>query len=106
MFASLIHPRNDKNATLFVALLLAFCIGIVLPSNVSAQTVNCFGIPAWAANTAYSVGSLVTYTGSEYKCLQGHTSQTGWEPTTTPALWQAMGTCSSSGPTPTPTPKP
>ena len=107
MFACPIYPRNGKVAIVFVATLLALCLGIVMPGNVSAQTVNCAGVPAWAAGTAYSVGSLVTYTGSEYKCLQAHTSQVGWEPATTPALWQAMGTCStSSGPTPTPTLQP
>lgn len=46
------------------------------------------GIPAWAPNTAYAVNSLVTYGGQTYKCLQAHTSLTGWEPPNVPALWQ------------------
>ena len=29
-----------------------------------------------------------TYNGGTYTCLQGHTSQTGWEPPNVPALWQ------------------
>ncbi len=46
--------------------------------------------PAWAPNTAYTVGQLVTYAGRTYKCLQSHTSLTGWEPPNVPALWQPV----------------
>ena len=38
----------------------------------------------------------------EYKCIQAHTSQVGWEPPNVPALWQPV----SGSPTPTPTPVP
>jgi chitinase len=41
----------------------------------------------WAPNTAYATGSLVSYNGITYRCIQGHTSQTGWEPPNVPALW-------------------
>ncbi len=59
------------------------------PSN--AQT-----YPAWAPNTSYATGTLVTYQDAShpnhlYKCLQAHTSLTGWEPPNVPALWQDMG---------------
>ncbi len=47
--------------------------------------------PEWKANTAYRVGDIVTYTGNNYKCIQAHTSLTGWEPLNVPALWQAIG---------------
>jgi GH18 family chitinase/chitodextrinase len=50
---------------------------------------------AWAPNVNYAVNDTATYTGSTYKALQAHTSQVGWEPPTTPALWQL-----SSGGTP------
>ena len=36
------------------------------------------GVSAWQANTAYTVGQLVTYSGKTYKCLQAHTSLPGW----------------------------
>lgn len=42
----------------------------------------------WAANTGYKAGDLVTYQAKTYKCLQPHTSLTGWEPPNVPALWQ------------------
>ncbi|MGP3935770.1 carbohydrate-binding protein [Nonomuraea sp. KM88] len=43
---------------------------------------------AWAPGTAYATGAVVTYNGVDYVCLQGHTSQTGWEPPVVPALWK------------------
>ncbi|MDB5052145.1 MAG: carbohydrate-binding protein, partial [Bacilli bacterium] len=57
---------------------------------------------AWAPNTAYAVNDLVTYNSSTYSCIQAHTSQVGWEPPNTPALWALQ----SGSPTPTPTPTP
>ncbi|MDC0708103.1 glycosyl hydrolase family 18 protein [Stigmatella sp. ncwal1] len=43
---------------------------------------------AWTPNTSYSTGTVVTYGGSTYKCIQGHTSLEGWEPPNVPALWE------------------
>ena len=48
---------------------------------------------------------MVSYQGINYKCINGHTSQVGWEPPNVPSLWQSTGACSGSGSTPTPTPK-
>ena len=48
------------------------------------------GYPAWAPNVSYTVGTIVSYAGLNYKCLQSHTSQTGWEPPNVPALWQKL----------------
>ncbi len=59
----------------------------VTPTPTPTQTGTA---PAWVANHAYAVGALVTYAGHTYKCLQAHTSQVGWEPSTTPALWQLI----------------
>ena len=46
--------------------------------------------PSWQANHAYAAGDLVSYAGHDYRCIQSHTSQTGWEPPNVPALWQAL----------------
>lgn len=43
--------------------------------------------PAWATDTAYTVGDRVQYSGVLYKCVQAHTSQSDWMPDATPALW-------------------
>lgn len=43
--------------------------------------------PSWSAGTDYEVGKRVQYDGKLYRCVQAHTSQVGWEPPATPALW-------------------
>lgn len=43
--------------------------------------------PAWTAGTTYKVGDIVSYNGSNYQCIQGHTALVGWEPPIVPALW-------------------
>lgn len=43
--------------------------------------------PTWSADTAYATGDRVRSTEKLWKCLQGHTSQEGWEPEATPAMW-------------------
>ena len=43
--------------------------------------------PAWKADTAYKLDERVRYEAKLYKCVQAHTSQSGWEPPVTPALW-------------------
>src|SRR5579872_1973336 len=94
---------------IFVLALTAVALVLMLALAAPAATVSCSGVAAWSGNSvSYSAGTLVTYNGSEYKCLQSHTSQAGWDPADVPALWSLQGTCSSGGgggATPTPTPK-
>src|SRR5579883_2475512 len=107
MFVFPSNPRRSRGAMLLGALLLVFLLAGVSREKAFAQTVNCSGVAAWNGNSvAYSVGTLVTYNGSEYKCIQAHTSEPTWDPADVPALWSFVGTCSSSAPTPTPTPLP
>lgn len=44
-------------------------------------------ITAWAYPVAYAEGDRRSYGGKVYKCRQAHTSQEGWKPSATPALW-------------------
>ncbi|MEV8438338.1 alpha-lytic protease prodomain-containing protein [Actinosynnema sp. NPDC051121] len=48
------------------------------------------GQTTWQPGVAYAIGSLVTYDGVGYRCLQGHTSQPGWDPPSVPALWERV----------------
>ena len=41
----------------------------------------------WAAGVAYAADDRLRYGEKLYRCVQGHTSQEGWEPDVTPALW-------------------
>ena len=43
--------------------------------------------PEWAADTDYATGYKVQRSGKLWRCLQAHTSQTGWEPNNAPSLW-------------------
>ncbi|MGV3114133.1 carbohydrate-binding protein [Corynebacterium freneyi] len=45
-------------------------------------------VPAWAPGVAYITGEVVTHDAIEYRVVQAHTSQPGWEPPNVPALWQ------------------
>ena len=45
----------------------------------------------WAADIEYAVGDVIAYPdadGTQYECVQAHTSQIGWEPPNAPALWK------------------
>lgn len=47
---------------------------------------------AWdGSSVAYAMGEIVTYSGALYRCAQAHTSQAGWTPDISRALWTPMG---------------
>jgi hypothetical protein len=85
--------------TLFVPLIVLAALVFAPAHPTQAQS-------AWAPNVSYSLGQLVTYGGSTYKCLTAHTSQTGWEPSNVPALWQLQTGGGGTVPTNTPAPQP
>ena len=43
--------------------------------------------PAWATNVRYDVDQRIRYEDKLYRVVIAHTSQSGWEPPITPALW-------------------
>lgn len=43
--------------------------------------------PMWKVDTAYQTGDRVQYDSKLYKCLQAHTSQADWIPSTAVSLW-------------------
>ena len=56
-----------------------------LPDEDALEAVELF--KAWYSGIAYLAGERVRYDGKLYRCEQSHTSQVGWEPPVTPALW-------------------
>ena len=47
--------------------------------------------PEWSEGTDYTVGYKVQYGGRLWRCIQAHTSQAGWEPSTaTASLWEQI----------------
>ena len=41
----------------------------------------------WHSGKSCTVGYIVKYNGTLYRCLQAHTSQDDWTPDKAPALW-------------------
>jgi hypothetical protein len=80
---------------LVYAVVVFVSLALLMPSSAAAQA-NCAGVAAWTPGTAYAVGSQVTYSSHLYRCLQAHTAQVGWEPSSTPALWTDLGACGGS----------
>ena len=47
--------------------------------------------PEWEGNKKYTVGFKVQHDSKLFRCLQEHTSQTGWEPSiNTASLWEEI----------------
>lgn len=47
--------------------------------------------PLWKVGVEYAVGDRRLYDEKLYRCVQAHTSQEGWEPPVTPAMWTRTG---------------
>src|SRR5688500_1232369 len=77
--------------------LVGLCLFVWLAAGATDASAQCN--TGWTTNTFYSVGSLVSYSGRNYRCQQAHTSQAGWEPPNVPALWPDQGACSGATPT-------
>ena len=56
-----------------------------LPDGEAATAVELF--PKWEYPHDYAAGDRTADGGKLYKCQQAHTSQEGWKPSATPALW-------------------
>ena len=56
-----------------------------LPDEDALEAVELF--PLWAVSIAYEADQRIRHGEKLYRCVQAHTSQEGWEPPATPALW-------------------
>ena len=56
-----------------------------LPDSEALEAVTLY--PEWAAGVDYSTGHKVQRGGKLCRCLQAHTSQSGWEPDNATSLW-------------------
>ena len=63
-----------------------------IEANVSPSIIS--GLPwkdmqkIWKSGVSYIVGDIRRYGSTIYEALQSHTSQAGWTPPNTPALWK------------------
>ena len=60
-------------------------LAVTLDDETALTGVELF--PTWVVGKAYAVSDRAQYNGTLYKCVQAHTSQSGWTPDETPALW-------------------
>ena len=60
-------------------------LAVTLADETALTSIELF--PMWAIGRAYAVDDRVQHGGTLYKCVQAHTSQTGWEPENAPSLW-------------------
>ena len=72
---------NDAAAIAFVVMAESGAIDEVTASEQSMLFAE------WVPNMAYAVGALRRYNDTLYRCVQAHTSQTGWEPDAAASLW-------------------
>lgn len=75
------QQRNDAAAIAFVVLAESGQVDDVTASEQSML------FASWVTGVAYTVGQLRQYNGALYRCVQAHTSQTGWEPDAAASLW-------------------
>ena len=68
-----------------------------LANNHKFLTVQIVCKVPWQPGVFYHVGDEVVFDGKVYVCRQSHTSQTGWEPPATYALWQRTPVGASEG---------
>ena len=62
----------------------------VMTADELAACVPLFG--DWSGGgVAYAVGDIVAHGGALYRCVQAHTSQAGWTPDASRALWTPLG---------------
>ena len=61
---------------------------VSLPDEVALEAVELY--PTWKENIAYTADERIRYEDILYRCVQAHTSQTGWEPPNVPALWTVV----------------
>ena len=91
------EPRNSTDTLYDPALLMtvrtvsggreaSFDVVLDVPGTPPTGTPPSGGT-TWTAGRTYTAGQIVTYSGTTYRCLQGHTAQPGWEPPGVPALW-------------------
>ncbi|MBC8062400.1 MAG: anti-sigma factor domain-containing protein [Clostridiaceae bacterium] len=44
--------------------------------------------PTWTVGINYTIGTVISYNQNKYKCITTHISQSDWQPSNVPALWQ------------------
>ena len=60
------------------------------PADVPALFWTVNSTTNWIAGERVEIGTRRTFEGTEYDCIQAHTTQEDWTPPAVPALWRAV----------------
>ena len=81
------RPLTAEEVT---AMLIKQQINILNVDDNTALRMTTF-YPEWAENIEYTTGYKAQRSGRLWRCLQAHTSQAGWEPSTaTASIWEEI----------------
>src|SRR6266540_7177309 len=87
-------------ALLAASVVASGCGGTGEGGDTQPLSVTCpASVVGWVPNTTYATGDIVSFNGTKYRCVQGHTALDNWQPDIVPALWEPVQ-CSSGGATP------
>ena len=81
------QAHNNANVTAIAFVVLAESGAI--DEITATEHIDVFA--EWEPNVKYDIGAMRTDADALYKCVQAHTSQADWRPSTTPALWAKVG---------------
>lgn len=88
-YAKAVESHKPITANEVLAMLIKQQINTLSVDDNTALRMTEF-YPEWAAGQDYTAGYKVQHGGKLWRCLQAHTSQSGWEPENVPALWEEL----------------
>jgi hypothetical protein len=105
-----LRPLSTSLALFVVALATtAACSSASDESQSSGEDLSqsqCAAAQAWAPNTHYNVGNVVSFEGEVFVVIQAHTSLSVWPPNIVPALYKPTNCSGAAAPPPAATPPP
>lgn len=87
--AAVQERRRDLTESEVLALLIPGIINTAQVDDNTALRMRTY-YPEWQSGADYSAGHKVQYDGKLWRCIQGHSSITGWEPEHTASLWEQV----------------
>ena len=87
--ASAMERKRSLTAEEVIAMLIPMQINTLTVDDSTSLRMQSF-YPEWASGVSYGVGFKVQYGGRLWRVVQAHTSQSSWNPESTPSLWEAI----------------
>ena len=94
----LFRMKKGRSATVMHAALNVATASLLFGTSFGMSYGQASTVAAWAPDTYYAAGTIVSYNGGDYQALVNQTdySSAGWNPTTA-TLWALVGSGSGSG---------